>query len=658
MSSQDARSRATSRASGQTRRGSAVLHIPEPLAGGNKVEDASLSTVPTSEALTKYLNDRGLDTSTWGQGDTKEVSKYWKEIKLDEAGLEIWQKVDGTKQIVRVVHVLRAKVGSPESSDRGIWLFNTWQQYGDGRTRTRNGLLSEKLSTAEMPLEDHLHEVCERAVTEEEMQRVTESLLKIGPGVNAPEFDSNYKCPLKVLRENFVDHTIELEESKSYPGLLTMYHLYTVDIICSGLPAVDFNTLEFNSPDKEGKVSLKYIHAWVWLEWAQIQRYLLEGSTMKERKQKDSFGNSDNLVEWLSQFDLDLDSWGNGTYNSVEKLFEELQNEETHLEIWGRQDGVPLLMRVAHVIQLKVGSTDPRQSRKFLFNTWSQTQRGQLKTVNRLMAKKVSTAHLPFDEDRFAAAAREAVSEELSYIVDVHFELNPSCMPSCEDMKPSGVSVSWAAFEDHRVAVEESPSYKGVHTMYHLYSMEVECEGLPLADFGSLEFRPGKNGKQELRYAHGWRWVSWEQTLDVLQVRSKALERRSDVVRQSWDKQTTNLKAGLTDLDRLKGLMGSLGSHVPKEDPLLAEAMRLQQELQVNLREMQEKAAASDKRHQQSDSVNLAKVLPPSMLSKMSEQQIVSKDFFQEAEQKRLMEAQATRAYREGQIRGKSMEWD
>lgn len=622
------------------------------------MEEAKLDTVPTSEALAKYLADRGLDTTNWGEGDTKDVSKYWKEIKLDEAGLEIWQKVDGTKQTVRVVHVLRAKVASPEAFDRGIFLFNTWQQYGDGRVRTRNGLLSEKLSTAEMPLEDHLHEVCERAVTEEEMQRVAESLLKIGPGVKAPEFDAKYKCPLKVLRENFVDHTIELEESKSYPGLLTMYHLYTVDIICSGLPAVDFNTLEFNGPDKEGKVSLKYIHAWVWLEWAQIQRYLLEGSTLKERKKKDSFGNSDSLNEWLSQFDLDLECWGKGTYNSVEKLFEELQHEETHLELWGRQDGVPLLMRVAHVIQLKVGSTDPRQSRKFLFNTWSQTQRGDLKTVNRLMAKKVSTAHLPFDEDRFAEAAREAVAEELSYIVDVHFEINPKCMPACDDLKPSGVTVSWAAFEDHRVAVEESPSYKGVHTMYHLYSMEVECEGLPLADFGSLEFRPGKDGKQELRYAHGWRWVSWEQTLDVLQVRSKALERRSDIVRHSWDKQTTDLKAGLNDMNRLKGVLGKLGAHVPKKDPLLAEAMRLQQELEVNLREMADKAAASDKRHQMSDSVNLAKVLPPSMLSKMSEQQIVSKDFFQDAEHKRLMEAQATRAFREGQNRGKSMEWD
>ena len=31
-----------------------------------------------------------------------------------------------------------------------------------------------------------------------------------------------------------------------------MYHLYTVDIICTGLPLTDLNTLEFEHPDKVG----------------------------------------------------------------------------------------------------------------------------------------------------------------------------------------------------------------------------------------------------------------------------------------------------------------------------------------------------------------------------------------------------------------------
>ena len=33
-----------------------------------------------------------------------------------------------------------------------VFLMNDWQQYGDGRKRTRNGLLSEKLTTSEILL--------------------------------------------------------------------------------------------------------------------------------------------------------------------------------------------------------------------------------------------------------------------------------------------------------------------------------------------------------------------------------------------------------------------------------------------------------------------------------------------------------------------------
>ncbi|CAK0825008.1 unnamed protein product, partial [Prorocentrum cordatum] len=159
---------------------------------------------------------------------------------------EVWRQKSGELVPIRVTHVLRAKVSSPENRERGIYLFNTWQQYGDGRKRTRkNGLLSEKLCICEMPLEQNLHAVCSRAVVEEEMAFVVDSTVKVLTGKPPPAYDPDYKCPLQVVGEDFIEHTIEIETSKSYPGLMTMYHLYTVDIVCSGLPTVDFNTLEF-----------------------------------------------------------------------------------------------------------------------------------------------------------------------------------------------------------------------------------------------------------------------------------------------------------------------------------------------------------------------------------------------------------------------------
>merc|ERR1719159_265031 len=108
------------------------------------------------------------------------------------------------------------------------------------------------------------------------MQRTAEAALRINAHYPAPVYDPDYVCPLEVEAAFFNEHSIEVEVSKSYPGLLTMYHLYTVDIVCKGLPSTNFNTLEFHHPDEHGRRKLKYVHAWVWLHWAQIQRYLYD----------------------------------------------------------------------------------------------------------------------------------------------------------------------------------------------------------------------------------------------------------------------------------------------------------------------------------------------------------------------------------------------
>jgi len=614
--------------------------LPEPLTGAEKIFEATLEDVPTSEALAKWLLDRGLDTTHWGEGDTKDVSKFWKEIKLQEAGAEVWRKADGTLQVVRVTHVLRAKVTSPESYERNIWLFNTWQQYGDGRTRTRNGLLSEKLSLEEMPLEDHLHEVCERAVTEEEMQRVVESQCKIGPGRPAPTFDPNYVCPLKVVREHFVDHIIEIETSKSYPGLLTMYHLYTVDIICTGLPVYDLNTLEFDHADKDGNRKLKYVHAWVWLEWPKIQRYLFEGSSLKERKKKGSFADASALKVWLKQFALSLDDWGKETFKTIDSLWKEIETEETQLELWGRQDGAPLLVRVAHVLQLEVHTTDPRMSGKFLLNTWTQMPNGKARTVNRLLASKLSLSQLPYDEKLFEQASIKAASEQLALLVDMHHSIDPDKLPKQEDADPSGISVLGSRFREHRSEVEESPSYKGLFTMYHLYAMEVECQGLPVADFASLDFRPdiGKGGQPTLKYAHGWSWVTWPQVLDIVHNRTQALERATKFSEASWDDQQKGLDDSVTELAGLTGAMQKLCNKVPVTDTDAIEAARSAIALHRSLMDLQGLYKEVKRKTQSDDS--RAAMLPPSMVSKMAEGNVAEKGYLEEAQFKRINEAE------------------
>jgi hypothetical protein len=618
-------------------------HLPEPLTGATKVLEATLKDTPTPEALAAWLGERGLDTSGWGSGDTKTVKKFWQEIDLQEAGAEVWRKADGTLQPVRVTHVLRAKVTSRDHYERGIFLFNTWQQFGDGRTRTRNGLLSEKLTLGEMPLEDNLHEVCQRAVTEEEMQRVVESACKIGPGRPAPEYDPNYECPLRVVDEKFVDHIIEVEISKSYPGLLTMYHLYTVEIICSGLPIVDLNTLEFDHPDKNGKRKLKYIHAWVWLEWGKIQRYLFEGSQLKERKKAGDFKDHVALKQWLSQFSLSLSMWGKETFKSVESLWKEIETEETQLELWGRQDGVPLLVRVAHVLQVEVHPIDPRLNGKFLLNTWTQMPNGTCRTENRMLAHKLNITSDPYDNKKFAEEAKNAVQEQLAYLVDTHFQLNPDRLPTPEESPKNPVNVVKCKFKEQRCEVEESPSYKGLLTMYQIYCMSAECDGLPVANFASLDFRPdGKSGQIKLKYAHGWSWVSWSQALGIVNDGTKAGERRVGGYLADTEDSARRLDEAVGQLAGLMGAMQKICRKVSAKDNDAIEAARHAIGLHRSLLDLQERSSKIKRENQNSDS--RAAMLPPSMISKMAESTLADKGLLEEAQWQREQEAKRLQA--------------
>lgn len=580
--------------------------IPEPFTLSVVVETFSKKDFLTAHALENTLKIIGVDTNGWGKGNTKAVYKFWKEMEGDEAGLEVWQKVDGEKVPVRVTHVLRAKVSSQECYDRHIFLFNTWQQFGDGRKRTRNGLLSEKLTTAEMPLTAHLKEVCTRAVTREEMQCVRDSLFKIWPDTPAPEWDPDDLCPLEVEECNLIDHTVEIEASKSYPGLVTVYHLYTVDIVCAGLPKVDFNTLEFEDSDKQGKRKLKYVYAWVWLQWSEIQRYLLEGSVMKEQKKKGSFRTTAELEQWLGVFDLDLEEWGCGAWKPVSDLFNEVQREETQLEHWGRQDGVPLLMRVCHVIQLKVTSQEMRLQNKFLFQEVVTNADGRTKTVNRPMAAKMSTALLPFDEGRFKKAATDLISTQLAYVADLHFQLRPDKLPKTEDLEPLAVEVVSVEFSDHRTALEDSPSFKDITTMYHLYTVEVECEGLPVADFASV-VRSGES-VQAVR----WKWVTWQQSLDILHARVQQLERK-DYKRAQ-------------DIHRLNETMQALIKTPMANDPAVVDVRRALLQLQ---------SSASEVDNVQSE----ARVLPLTMVSELKDRKLVSDRF--EAKVRAVVRARA-----------------
>mmetsp|Transcript_16226 Transcript_16226/g.37364 ORF Transcript_16226/g.37364 Transcript_16226/m.37364 type:complete len:839 (+) Transcript_16226:140-2656(+) len=618
---------------GTPRKRVAPALLPPPLSSASLASVASLETdVPTNEALVQYLQERGLETEGWGKGQTKTTKKFWEELKEKESGLETWILEDGQTQLVRVTHVLRARVCSSESLARGVYLFNTWQQFGDGRKRTRNGLLSEKLTLSELPLEDHLMEVCTRAVCEEEMQRLTEVTTTVGPHTPAPPYDPTYRCPIKVSDAIFIEHTIEVETSKSYPGLLTMYHLYTVDIICLGLPPINFNTLEYEHPDDMGRRELKYVHAWVWLEWPQIKRYLFEGSEMKERKTKGSFKDEAALRAWLSQYNLDLASWGTGPKRSVRDLMKELEKEEAYLELWGRHDGAAMLMRVVHVLQVQVKiANSPHLVGKFLLQTWQQQLDGTVRTICRPMSCKLSSSELPFDEDRFRRAAKEVMERQLSTIVDAYFQLHPGVAPPDQSQfQATSFGIEEVEFIDHRFDLEESPSFKGMHTMYHLYTMEAQITGLPQTDFTTLDFE-GKHGI----CVNGWTWSTWQQVMDQLHARIQSAERQVRGLSQVNDSQATRLE----DCNKyLTQVAQQLKQQSAKDKDVRSSNIpqvvaRVQKEIATLQALVHDAVLANSSSH------SVAARLPPSMVSRMATETITTAGFLDQVNRQRFARA-------------------
>mmetsp|Transcript_47700 Transcript_47700/g.102168 ORF Transcript_47700/g.102168 Transcript_47700/m.102168 type:complete len:684 (-) Transcript_47700:146-2197(-) len=615
--------------------------LPNELASATLEETATLAQVPNERTLAEWLEARGVSVQGWGDGTTKSVGKLWKEIKLGEAGLELWRTNDGKPVVLRSTHVLRGKVCSQHSYERGVFLFNTWQQFSDGRKRTRNGLLSEKLNMDEIPLEEHLHEVCKRAVEEEEMCFLVEAAFVLGPNTPAPQFDPLYRCPLTVEDEKFMDYTIEVEESKSFPGLQTAYHLYTVDIICSGLPGVDFNTLEYNEPDEQGKRKLKYVHAWNWLQWPTIQRYLFEGSQLKETKRKGAFACAEDLEVWLQRHSVSTDEWGKDGHKGVGALLKEVETEETQLELWGRHDGVPLLMRVVHVLQLKVVSDDPRLLNKFLLQTWSQSRDGHVRDVSRLMSKKLTCAQVPFDEARFNKAAEKIVESQLFFLADVHFSINPASPPVKSDMSESEVQVISTRLVGMHHDIEESPSFPGLHTMYHLYTMEVECSGLPLTDFTSVDF-----DRRGGPFAHGWRWRTLPECLDVLHARAQAQERQDTRHRLALNAQRQVIGDTADRLERMMAAVKQLteGIHcLPGNNHRLENARAMMAELQTLTQNLRKSNESTQEEEHADAGASLAESLPPAMLSKMAADTITSDSFFEEILAKQRVE-QVSRA--------------
>mmetsp|Transcript_53267 Transcript_53267/g.65318 ORF Transcript_53267/g.65318 Transcript_53267/m.65318 type:complete len:342 (-) Transcript_53267:61-1086(-) len=321
-----------------------------------------------------------------------------------------------------------------------------------------------------------------------------------------------------------------------------------------------------------------------------------------------------------------MDTWGKGTLKSVDTLFREIENEDSQLELWGRHDGVPMLMRVTHVLQLRVTSSDPSLTGKFLFSSWSESTNGKRRVTHTLPAMKL-TLKDTYDLQKFTTCASALLADQLSYVVDIHYRLTAdTSLSNCE---PSGVQMKDVHYVEQRHDVEESPSYRGLFTMYHLYCMEAECTGLPISDFASMDLKAGA-----IHSLKGWTWASAQRVMDIMRHRSLVLEREQGQAMQLWQSMS---KESLDAVGRLDELLRQLAraEDGSLREQTLAESRDLLTLLETKLMDA---SGLQSSRHDDSGrkGKSFAETLPPSMLAAMEMSSIASDKFLEETQWKQV----------------------
>jgi hypothetical protein len=181
--------------------------------------------IDSIEELEAWLDSKGIDTSRWGRGAAKTVEALYEEIVSGESHLED----DPPRRVVSLVQVLIRR--------GDLTLIETEQEFSDGRRRTRNRPLGEKLRPPESYRQAVLRGI------EEELDVPSERV--------------------HVLESTYRTEQTELE-SPSYPGLHSCYNMHILGVEIEGLPEGDFVTYE----KSDGHAELVGKHHWSW------QRYV------------------------------------------------------------------------------------------------------------------------------------------------------------------------------------------------------------------------------------------------------------------------------------------------------------------------------------------------------------------------------------------------
>ena len=162
---------------------------------------STIAAYNSDTELERELARHHIDPSAFGKGKAKTLPDLREELARGECRLQSHPSpsgVDGPPELVREVHIVRIRL-----KYRDHILVHESQTLPDGRTRPKNTLVAEKM------LEDEAREAAVSRALKEEL------------GLESGTFEMDSNSWLTVMESN---------ESPSYPGLRSEYHISAVEV--------------------------------------------------------------------------------------------------------------------------------------------------------------------------------------------------------------------------------------------------------------------------------------------------------------------------------------------------------------------------------------------------------------------------------------------
>lgn len=301
----------------------------------NEWERIAAEDIHDAAALRNILSEAGIDTNLYGNGKAKTIDALAKELKQMECVLE--RKMD-SGELRRVAEPVFVRL-----QWRNLVCVEDKQVFKDGRERKRNMLIAEKKD----PTDVDAFATTSRALTEE-LGLPKTSLGRQG--------DSATSAPghIAIFRADAYCCVEELMESKSYPGLQSLYitHYCCAELLDSSLPIL----AKMGGDPKEGSVfqtsEADKVNFWKWVDVREAQRNGTKGfpalgtdsqvdrslssgrrSTYFEPVQGEACSFHDGKLRALLEMGgVPMGSWGHFASDALRALDQELRSGASWLE--------------------------------------------------------------------------------------------------------------------------------------------------------------------------------------------------------------------------------------------------------------------------------------------------------------------------------------